>query len=49
MLNRGLYSLIQVYSSCNASSSVATTVHSTLAAVKTMAWVLAVNRAGLTK
>ena len=36
MLNRGSNSLIQLYSSCSASTSVATTVHSTLAAVVTI-------------
>ena len=35
-LKRGSYSLIQEYSSCSASTSVATTVHSTDAAVVTM-------------
>ncbi len=35
-LKRGSYSLIQAYSSCRASTSVATTVHSTLEAVVTM-------------
>ncbi len=35
-LKRGSYSLIQEYSSCSASTSVLTTVHSTLAAVVTM-------------
>jgi hypothetical protein len=38
-LNRGSNSLIQEYSSCSASTSVATTVHSTLAAVVTIVWV----------
>jgi hypothetical protein len=38
-LNRGSYSLIQEYSSCRASTSVPTTVHSTPAAVVTMVWV----------
>src|SRR6059058_624099 len=36
MLNRGSYSLIQEYSSCSASTSVVTTVHSTEAAVVTI-------------
>ena len=35
-LNRGSYSLIQEYSSCSASTSVLTTVHSTLVAEVTM-------------
>jgi hypothetical protein len=35
-LNRGSNSLIQEYSSCSASTSVLTTVHSTLAAVVTI-------------
>ena len=35
-LNRGSYSLIHEYSSWSASTSVATTVHSTLAPVRTM-------------
>ncbi|CNJ02653.1 Uncharacterised protein [Mycobacterium tuberculosis] len=37
MLKRGENSLIQVYSSCSDSISLATTVHSTLAAVCTIA------------
>ena len=49
MLKRGLYSLIQVYSSCSASSSEPTTVHSTEHAVCTIAWVLGVSPAGLAK
>jgi hypothetical protein len=36
MLNRGSNSLIQEYSSCSASTSVLTTVHSTEAPVATM-------------
>ena len=36
MLNRGSNSLIQLYSSCSASTSVFTTVHSTLPAVITI-------------
>ena len=36
MLNRGSNSLIQEYSSCNASTSVCTTVQSTFAAVATI-------------
>lgn len=35
-MNRGSNSLIQLYSSCSASTSVLTTVHSTLAAVITI-------------
>ena len=35
-LNRGSNSLIQLYSSCSASTSVVTIVHSTLAAVVTI-------------
>jgi hypothetical protein len=35
-LKRGSYSLIQAYSSCSASTSVPTTVHSTPAAVVTI-------------
>jgi hypothetical protein len=38
-LKRGSYSLIQVYSSWSDSTSVLTTVHSTLAALWTIAWV----------
>jgi hypothetical protein len=38
-LNRGSNSLIQLYSSCRASTSVLTTVHSTAAAEVTMVWV----------
>ena len=38
-LNRGSNCWIQVYSSWSASSSFATTVHSTLAAVLTIVWV----------
>jgi hypothetical protein len=49
MLNRGSNSLIQVYSSCRASSSLPTTVHSTLAAVKTMLRVLASRPCGFAK
>ena len=46
MLNRGVYSLIQVYSSCRASTSEPTTVHSTASAVCTMVRVLVARRAG---
>ena len=46
MLNRGRYSLIHVYSSWRASSSEATTVHSTADAVNTMVRVLVARRAG---
>jgi hypothetical protein len=48
-LNRGLNSLIQVYSSCRDSSSLPTTVHSTLLAAYTMAWVLGSSPAGFAK
>jgi hypothetical protein len=41
MLNRGSNSLIQVYSSCSASTSVSTTVQSTAAAEVTICWVRA--------
>src|SRR5699024_2497718 len=49
MLNRGVNSLIQVYSSWMASCSEATTVHSTAAAVCTMVRVFGGKVLGLTK
>ncbi len=48
-LNRGSYSLIQEYSSCSASTSVFTVVHSTPAAVNTMVWVRGCSPAGSAK
>ena len=48
-LKRGSYSLIQEYSSCSASTSVCTTVHSTLLAVVTIVRVRSCSPAGSAK